>query len=34
MEEFKEEQEIAYKLLNNAYKTKRIANAYLIDNGL
>lgn len=32
MEEFKEEQEIAYKLLNNAYKTKRIANAYLIDD--
>lgn len=32
MEEFKETQEIAYNLLNNAYKNKRVANAYLIDD--
>ena len=32
MEEFKESQEIAYNLLNNAFKTGKIANAYLIDD--
>jgi len=32
MKEFIDEQEIAYKLLNNAYQTKKISNAYLIDD--
>ena len=32
MDNFKEEQKIAYNLLINAYNSKRIANAYLIDD--
>ena len=32
MEEFKEEQEIAYNLLNNALEAGKISNAYLIDD--
>lgn len=32
MEEFKEEQAIAYNLLNNQLKSNRISNAYLIDD--
>ena len=32
MEEFRLEQEIAYNLLNNAFETGKIANAYLIDD--
>ena len=32
MEEYKEVQEIAYNLLNNAYKNNRVSNAYLIDD--
>lgn len=32
MEEFKEEQVIAYNLLNNQLKSNRISNAYLIDD--
>ena len=32
MDNFKESQKIAYKLLMNAFKNKKIANAYLIDD--
>lgn len=32
MEEFFESQELAYKLLTNAFNSKKIANAYLIDD--
>lgn len=32
MKEFLESQEIAYKILNNAYNSKKIASAYLIDD--